>query len=368
MSDSHKYVYSFGGGKAEGKADMKTLLGGKGANLAEMSVIGIPVPPGFTITTEVCAAYYENGKKLARGRPKPQVEAAIKLRSRIRWGPSSATRCRPAARQRPVRCRAVDAGHDEHDPQPRPLRRLDRGSGQEDRQRPVRLRWLSPPDRHVRLGRHGRRPRAVRARAALPSRSSTRGPPRHRAFRRRPQAELVQKYKAVYKKGTGSDFPQDPKDQLWAAIMAVFNSWEGHKAIEYRRIEKITGLKGTAVNVQAMVFGNMGDNSGTGVAFTRDPNTGEDVVLRRLPDQRPGRGRRRGHPDPRADQPAPGRHAQGLRPTDGNPREARTALQGDAGHRVHRPGRDALHAPDPDRQADRAGPPSGSPSRWSRPG
>ena len=88
---------------------------------------------------------------------------------------------------------------------------------------------------------------------------------------------LVQKYKAVYKKGTGSDFPQDPKDQLWAAIMAVFNSWEGHKAIEYRRIEKISGLKGTAVNVQAMVFGNLGDNSGTGVAFTRDPNTGEDL-------------------------------------------------------------------------------------------
>src|SRR3954468_21911128 len=86
--------------------------------------------------------------------------------------------------------------------------------------------------------------------------------------------ELVRRYKAVYKAHVGKDFPQDPKDQLWAAIMAVFNSWEGDKAVEYRRIERITGLKGTAVNVQAMVFGNTGNNSGTGVAFTRDPNSG----------------------------------------------------------------------------------------------
>src|SRR6201999_1627684 len=89
--------------------------------------------------------------------------------------------------------------------------------------------------------------------------------------------ELVKRYKAVYKKHVGDDFPQDPKKQLMLSINAVFNSWNGNKAIEYRRIEKITGLKGTAVNVQAMVFGNMGDGSGTGVAFTRDPNTGEDL-------------------------------------------------------------------------------------------
>ena len=89
--------------------------------------------------------------------------------------------------------------------------------------------------------------------------------------------ELVKRYKAVYKKHVGDDFPQDPKKQLMLAINAVFNSWNGNKAIEYRRIERITGLKGTAVNVQAMVFGNMGDTSGTGVAFTRDPNTGENV-------------------------------------------------------------------------------------------
>src|SRR5207237_7276746 len=89
--------------------------------------------------------------------------------------------------------------------------------------------------------------------------------------------ELVKRYKAAYKKDVKDDFPQDPRKQLMLAINAVFNSWNGNKAVQYRRIERITGLKGTAVNVQAMVFGNMGDNSGTGVAFTRDPNTGENV-------------------------------------------------------------------------------------------
>jgi len=88
--------------------------------------------------------------------------------------------------------------------------------------------------------------------------------------------ELVRRYEAVYQKHTGEAFPQDPMDQLWKAIMAVFNSWMGNKAVQYRRIERITGLKGTAVNVQTMVFGNTGTNSGTGVAFTRDPNSGED--------------------------------------------------------------------------------------------
>src|SRR5260370_9077748 len=88
---------------------------------------------------------------------------------------------------------------------------------------------------------------------------------------------MVRLYKADYHKHVNESFPQDPKDQLWKAVMAVFNSWMGNKAVQYRRIERITGLKGTAVNVQAMVFGNMGDNSGTGVAFTRDPNTGEDA-------------------------------------------------------------------------------------------
>jgi pyruvate,orthophosphate dikinase len=273
MSDTHKYVYSFGGGKAEGKADMKALLGGKGANLAEMSVIGIPVPPGFTITTEVCAAYYENGKKLPEA-VKPQVEAAIKL-VESQLGARLGDHADPllvsvrsgAALSMPGMMNTI----------------LNLGLSD------VSTEGLAKKTGNVRFAYDGYR-RLIDMFGSvvmgvehelfeheLESLKKARGVHLDTELSGDDLKLLVEKYKAVYKKGTGTDFPQDPKDQLWAAIMAVFNSWEGHKAIEYRRIEKITGLKGTAVNVQAMVFGNMGDNSGTGVAFTRDPNTGEDV-------------------------------------------------------------------------------------------
>jgi pyruvate, orthophosphate dikinase len=273
MSDSHKYVYSFGGGKAEGKADMKALLGGKGANLAEMSVIGIPVPPGFTITTEVCAAYYENGKKLPEA-VRPQVEAAILLVEKqlgARLGdhadPLLVSVRSGAALSMPGMMNTI----------------LNLGLSD------VSTEGLARKTGNVRFAYDGYR-RLIDMFGSvvmgvdhehfeheLAALKKERGVQLDTELSGDDLKLLVQKYKAVYKKGTGSDFPQDPKDQLWAAIMAVFNSWEGHKAIEYRRIEKITGLKGTAVNVQAMVFGNMGENSGTGVAFTRDPNTGEDL-------------------------------------------------------------------------------------------
>ena len=273
MSDSHKYVYSFGGGKAEGKADMKALLGGKGANLAEMSVIGIPVPPGFTITTEVCAEYYEQGKKLPEA-TKPQVEAAIaKVEQEMgaKLGDPSdpllvSVRSGAALSMPGMMNTILNLGLSD-----KATEGLAKKTGN------VRFaydgyRRLIDMFGSVVMGvehelfehelEHLKKARGVQLDTDLSGDDLK---------------ELVQKYKAVYKKGTGEDFPQDPKDQLWKAIMAVFNSWEGKKAIEYRRIERITGLKGTAVNVQAMVFGNMGNNSGTGVAFTRDPNTGEDV-------------------------------------------------------------------------------------------
>ena len=150
--------------------------------------------------------------------------------------------------------------------------------------------------------------------------------------------------------------------------MAVFNSWMGNKAVEYRRIERITGLKGTAVNVQAMVFGNTGNNSGTGVAFTRDPNTGEDEFFGDYLINAQGEdvvaGIRTPEPITQLHDEMPKVYEQ----LHGHPQEARDALQGDAGHRVHGPGRHALHAPDPHRQADRDRPRCGSPSRWSRRG
>ena len=208
MPDTHKYVYSFGGGKAEGKADMKALLGGKGANLAEMSVIGIPVPPGFTITTEVCAAYYENGKKLPEATPPPG-----RGRHQARRGPARAKLGDPAdpllvsvrsgaALSMPGMMNTIlNLGLSDV---------VDRGPRQEDRQRPVRLRRLSTPDRHVRLGRHGRRPRALRARTA---RSSRRSEAVHldTDLSGDDLKLLVQKYKAVYKAGTGTGLPPRPE-------------------------------------------------------------------------------------------------------------------------------------------------------------
>ena len=113
--------------------------------------------------------------------------------------------------------------------------------------------------------------------------------------------DVIAEYKQIVKAETGADFPSDPLDQLKLAIQAVFGSWMGRRAVDYRRAEKLPDDWGTAVNVQTMVFGNMGDDSGTGVAFTRDPNTGESRPLRQLPGERPGRGRGGGHPQRRAD-------------------------------------------------------------------
>ena len=273
MSDPQKHVYSFGGGKAEGKAEMKSLLGGKGANLAEMSVIGIPVPPGFTITTEVCAAYYENGRKLPEA-CRPQVEAAVKAME-------------------------AEVGKTFGDPSDPLLVSVRSGAalsmpgmmntilnlGLSD----ASVEGLAKKTGNVRFAYDGYR-------RLIDMFGSTAKGVDHEHFEHELHSlknekkvkldtdltaddlkELVKRYKAVYKSHVGSDFPQDAREQLWDSVMAVFNSWEGKKAIEYRRIERITGLKGTAVNVQAMVFGNTGNGSGTGVAFTRDPNTGENV-------------------------------------------------------------------------------------------
>ena len=272
MSTS-KYVYSFGGGKAEGRSDMKELLGGKGANLAEMSSIGIPVPPGFTITTEVCHEYYEAGRALPEA-VKPQVEEAL----------------------RQVEQLTGKAFGDAKDPLLVSVR-----SG-------AALSMPGMMNTILNLGLTDASVEALAAKTGNPRFAydgyrrlidmfgSTAMGVDHEHFEHELTGlkaekkvkldtdltaddlkELVKRYKAVYSKHVGENFPQDPKEQLWKAIMAVFNSWMGNKAVQYRRIERITGLKGTAVNVQAMVFGNTGQESGTGVAFTRDPNTGEDV-------------------------------------------------------------------------------------------
>ncbi|MFW5741865.1 MAG: pyruvate, phosphate dikinase [Spirochaetota bacterium] len=268
-----KYVYFFGEGKAEGSKEMKDLLGGKGANLAEMSSIGVPVPPGFTISTEVCELFYDNQNKV----PEQVASEVEKNVSRLE-------------------------------------KLMEKSLGQSDDPLLVSVRSgaaISMPGMMDTVLNLGLNDKAVKG---LADKS---GNPRfawdayrrfinmfgdvvmgvsHEHFeaaldkiKKRRKVELdteldtddlknvVEAYKEVFKKHTKQNFPQDPRKQLWAAINAVFGSWNNERAISYRRINDIRGVKGTAVTVQSMVFGNLGDDSGTGVAFSRDPSTGKKV-------------------------------------------------------------------------------------------
>jgi pyruvate,orthophosphate dikinase len=269
-----KHVYSFSAKSADGDGKMKELLGGKGANLAEMCKIGIPVPPGFTITTEVCAAYYDQGKKIPEDAI-PQINEAL------------------------AKMEAAFGGKKFGDPADPLLVSVRSGAALSMPGMMNTILNLGLTDASVEgLAKKTNNPRFAydSYRRVIDMFGSTAMGVEHEEFeheisnlKKEKNAkldtdltvddlkELVKRYKAVYKKYVKDDFPQDPKKQLMLAINAVFNSWNGKKAIEYRRIERITGLKGTAVNVQAMVFGNMGNSSGTGVAFTRDPNTGENI-------------------------------------------------------------------------------------------
>ncbi len=271
MSD--KSVYFFGGSSADGNGKMKSLLGGKGANLAEMCLIGIPVPPGFTITTEVCAAYYEHGKKIPEGAI-PEIDAALAKTEALagkKFGDpadpllvsvrSGAALSMPGMMNTILNLGLTDAS----------VEGLVKKTGNE--------RFAYDSYRRV-IDMFGSTAMGVEHEEFEHEISKLKAEKNVKLdtdLTVDDLKELVKRYKAVYKKHVGDDFPQDPKKQLMLAINAVFNSWMGNKAQEYRRIERITGLRGTAVNVQAMVFGNMGDTSGTGVAFTRDPNTGEDL-------------------------------------------------------------------------------------------
>ena len=270
MSNTQKYVYSFGGGSAEGRSEMKELLGGKGANLAEMSLIGIPVPPGFTITTEVCAAYFDHDRKLPED-VKPQVEAALSRMERAvgkKFGDpadpllvsvrSGAALSMPGMMNTILNLGLTDASVEGV------ARKTDNPRFAYDGYRRI-------------IDMFGSTAMGVEHEEfehEMAGLKKERGVKLDTELNADDLKELVRRYKAVYQKNVGEPFPQDPKEQLWKSITAVFNSWMGKKAIEYRRIERISSLKGTAVNVQAMVFGNTGNNSGTGVAFTRDPNTG----------------------------------------------------------------------------------------------
>ncbi|MDR3319129.1 MAG: pyruvate, phosphate dikinase, partial [Clostridiales bacterium] len=267
---AQKYVYDF----KEGSGKMRDLLGGKGCNLAEMSNLGLPVPPGFTVTTEACIKYYDDGKNISQ-----EIEAEIFKHL--------------AALEKTEGKKFGDVAN--------PLLVSVRSG--------ARASMPGMMDTILNLGLNDK---TVEGLAALT------GNPRfaYDSYRRFIQMfsdvvmeqekskyekiitglkekkgvkldteltaadlkELAAEFKKLYKDGVKSDFPQDPKIQLMEAVKAVFRSWDNPRAVVYRRMNDIPGSWGTAVNVQAMVFGNMGEDSGTGVAFTRDPSTGENKL------------------------------------------------------------------------------------------
>jgi pyruvate,orthophosphate dikinase len=279
MSDV-KRVYTFGDRKAEGKADMKNLLGGKGANLAEMNLIGVPVPPGFTITTEVCAEYNKLGQDKVVELIKAEVEAAVKNIEDImgtKFGSNEnpclvSVRSGARASMPGMMDTVLNLGMNEN-----AVEGLISKTGNE------KFAWDSYR-RFIQMYGDvvlGMKPESKEDidpfEAILEEVKEARGLENDNDLTVEDLKELVAKGKAAVKKQTGHDFPVDPWEQLWGAVMAVFDSWETPRAIYYRQLNQIPGEWGTAVNVQAMVYGNMGQSSGTGVAFTRDAGTGEDI-------------------------------------------------------------------------------------------
>ena len=276
-----KYVFFFGEGKADGNAGMKDLLGGKGANLAEMTNLGIPVPSGFTISTEVCG-YYE---KHAGGYPaelQKEVEAALAKVEQVmgsRFGdpenPLLLSVRSGAARSMPGMMDTIlNLGLNDKTVQGLAKRTGDERFAYDCFRRFVAMYGdvvlgLKPQ------GKDEQDPFEV----ILEAKKEAKGVHFDHELSAQDLKELVREYKAEIKKKLGVDFPEDPKAQLWDAIGAVFNSWNNPRAIAYRELNNIPGDMGTAVNVQAMVFGNMGKSSGTGVAFTRDPASGADVFF-----------------------------------------------------------------------------------------
>ena len=275
-----KRVYTFGNGKAEGKADMRNLLGGKGANLAEMNLIGVPVPPGFTITTEVCIEYYELGKDKVVELLKADVEKAIaniETLMNSKFGDVAnpllvSVRSGARASMPGMMDTILNLGLNDE-----VVEGLSRKTGN------ARFAWDSYR-RFVQMYGDvvlGMKPTSKEDidpfEAIIEEVKKAKGVKLDNELDVEDLKTLVSKFKAAVKAQTGQDFPTCAYEQLWGAICAVFNSWMNERAILYRKMEGIPDEWGTAVSVQAMVFGNMGDTSATGVCFSRDAGNGEDL-------------------------------------------------------------------------------------------
>ena len=275
-----KRVYTFGNKQAEGNGKMRELLGGKGANLAEMNLVGIPVPPGFTITTEVCTEYYEKGRDAVVEMIRPEVEKAIKgieKQTGMTFGSDTmpllvSVRSGARASMPGMMDTILNLGLNDT-----AVKALAKRTGND------RFAWDSYR-RFVQMYGDvvlGMKPQSKEDEdpfeVIIDEMKKERGVRLDTELSTDDLRELVVKFKAAVKERTGADFPTNPWEQLWGAIMAVFQSWMNERAILYRKLNNIPAEWGTAVNVQAMVFGNMGDRSATGVAFTRDAATGENI-------------------------------------------------------------------------------------------
>ena len=277
---SKKYVYYFGSGGADGNAEMKNLLGGKGANLAEMTNLGIPVPPGFTISTEVCNYYYEHDHSYPPDLEKQVLDALHKVEQEMgaKFGDpenplllsvrSGARMSMPGMMDTILNLGLNDRtvqGLIQQTDNPRfaydSYRRFVAMYGD------VVLDMKPDTENDIDPFEEILMAKKAKLGIQLDTELDTEA-----------LKELVEEFKAIIKEKTGKDFPEDPMDQLWGAIGAVFESWNNERAIVYRRLHHIPEEWGTAVNVQSMVFGNMGEDCGTGVAFTRDPATGEKTL------------------------------------------------------------------------------------------
>ncbi len=285
-----KYVYFFGAGKADGKSEMKNLLGGKGANLAEMaghSKLKLPVPPGYTITTEVCTEYYENNQKYPKDL-KGQADAALKKVEKImgkKFGDpedplllsvrSGARASMPGMMETVLNCGLTTKTI------PGLINKTGNPRFVYDAYRRLMMMYsdvvmekaagIEPKTDHDGI-RH-------KLEAALDKLKDSKDYKSDTDLSVLDLRKICKEFKVIIKKTLKKDFPDDPEKQLWGAISAVFSSWMGKRAIAYRKIEKLPDWWGTAVNVQTMVFGNTGDDSATGVAFTRNPATGENMFF-----------------------------------------------------------------------------------------
>jgi len=280
---ANKYVYFFGGQKAEGKADMKELLGGKGANLAEMVNIGLPVPAGFTISTEVCTAYYKNNKKYPKELTEQVNSALLKVEKEMKakFGDSKnpllvSVRSGARASMPGMMETILNVGLNNATREAMIAKTGNARFVYDSHRRLIQM--YSDVVMEKAAGIEPKEGRGVRQQleGELHKMKVARGVTSDTDLTSEDLKELIEIYKIKVKEVLGKPFPENPKDQLWGAISAVFQSWMGKRAIAYRRIEGIPDDWGTAVNVQSMVFGNMGDTSATGVAFTRNPATGEN--------------------------------------------------------------------------------------------